>query len=178
MRNLQDRIGPHLRVLFVGINPGLRSAALGHHFAGPGNRFWPLLYESGLVTERLTYEQDVRLAEWGLGLTNIIARPTRGSSDLRPEEYVRGARILLRKIGATRPPVVAPVGVSVWRALAQAIGVPDASRMAVSLGLQDVRIERAEVYVLPNPSGRNAHVSYAGMLAAYRGLRERLDERR
>lgn len=176
MRNLKDVIDPPVRVLFVGINPGLRSAALGHHFAGPSNRFWRLLFESGLVPEQLTYEQDRRLTEWGFGLTNIIARATSGSSELARAEYQRGARILRRKIVDVRPLVVAPVGVSVWRALAQATGVPDAERMPVNLGLQAAPLDGAAVYVLPNPSGRNAHVSYPGMLAAYRGLAEYLDE--
>src|SRR5258705_13461704 len=85
---LKDRIAPGLRVLFVGINPGVRSAITGHHFAGYSNRFWKLLFESGLLPERVTYEDDDRLTEWGYGITNLIARPTPGINDLRPAEYV------------------------------------------------------------------------------------------
>lgn len=172
---LKDQIDARTRVLFVGINPGLRSAAVGHHFAGPTNRFWRLLAESRLVPEPLTFADDGRLPEWGFGLTNIIARPTRGSAELTREEYERGARVLLQKIVALRPAVVAPVGISVWRALARAIRVPGIDREPVRLGLQPHRIESAQVYVLPNPSGRNAHVSYAEMRAAFVGLRELLD---
>src|SRR4029450_13687680 len=87
---LEDRIAPGLRVLFVGINPGGRSALTGHHFAGFSNRFWKLLFRSGLVPEALTYVDDDRLPEWGYGITNIVARPTRGIDQLRPEEYVAG----------------------------------------------------------------------------------------
>jgi len=172
---LKDRVGAHVRVLFVGINPGLRSAAVGHHFAGPTNRFWRLLFESGLVPEPLTYADDGRLPEWGFGLTNIIARPTRGSSELSRQEYEHGARALLRKIVAWHPAIIAPVGVSVWRALARGIAVPGLEREPVRLGLQPHRIEGAQVYVLPNPSGRNAHVGYAEMRSAYAGLRQVLD---
>src|ERR1700750_2445482 len=87
---LKDCVKPPLRVLFVGINPGVRSALTGHHFAGFSNRFWKLLNESGLTPERLTYEDDVRLPEWQLGITNLIARPSPGIDDLRPAEYVTG----------------------------------------------------------------------------------------
>lgn len=174
---LKDRIGPRVRVLFVGINPGLRSAAVGHHFAGPSNRFWRLLFESRLVPEPITFADDGRLPEWGYGLTNIIPRATRGSADLAREEFDRGARRLLRKIRRLRPEIVAPVGVRVWRALAQAPPVPITPREPVTLGLQRTRIDDAPVYVLPNPSGRNAHLGYAEMLRIYRGLRRLLDAR-
>src|SRR5258707_12868290 len=87
---LKDRIGRDVRILFVGINPGVRSAITGHHFAGYSNRFWKLLFESGLLPERVTYEDDDRLTEWGYGITNLIARPTPGINDLRPAEYLEG----------------------------------------------------------------------------------------
>lgn len=174
--SLADQIGAQLHVLFVGINPGLRSAEVGHHFAGPTNRFWRLLFESGLVSERMTFASDHRLPEWGFGLTNIVARPTRGSSELTPREYKDGAHVLLEKIVARCPAIVAPIGVSVWRALAHAIEGPHAARQPVTLGLQRSILEGARVYVLPNPSGRNAHFSYEEMLASYRGLRELMEE--
>jgi double-stranded uracil-DNA glycosylase len=172
---LKDRIGGQVQVLFVGINPGLRSAEVGHHFAGATNRFWRLLFESGLVPRPLTFVDDERLPEWGFGLTNIIARPTRGSSELGREEYARGARVLLRKIGVWRPAIVAPVGISVWRALARTVHATGIDREPALLGLQPHHLEGARVYVLPNPSGRNAHLSYAEMLAVFRGLRELLE---
>src|SRR5439155_8973473 len=95
---LRDRIRPDLRILFVGINPGVRSAVTGHHFAGYSNRFWKLLSDSKLVPEPITYEDDVRLPEWGLGITNLIARPSPGIDDLRPAEYIEAWSLLNRKI--------------------------------------------------------------------------------
>ena len=94
---LRDRIKPGVRVLFVGINPGLRSALTGHHFAGFSNRFWKLLFDSRLVPERIAYEDDVRLPEWGFGITNIVARPTAGIDALEPREYVEGFGVLAAK---------------------------------------------------------------------------------
>jgi len=155
-----------VRILFVGINPGQRSEAIGHHFAGYSNRFWPLLYESKLVSERISAEDDDRLSEWGLGITNLVARMTPGIDTLRPEEYVAGARILRRKIRRFKPPVVALVGVSIYRSLFNV-----RSGTHVSLGLKEERLEGARVFVLPNPSGRNANFTYAEMLKAFRALR-------
>src|SRR5512132_1577763 len=114
---LRDRIRPGVRVLFVGINPGVRSAITGHHFAGFSNRFWKLLYESGLVPERIAYHDDVRLPEWGYGITNIVARPTPGIDTLEAHEYAAGRVKLRRKVRRYRPDVVALVGVTVFRAL-------------------------------------------------------------
>src|SRR4029450_1640619 len=95
---LEDRIAPGLRVLLVGINPGVRSAQTGHHFAGPSNRFWKLLFDSGLVPERISYADDVRLPEWGLGVTNLVARPSPGIDVLRAAEYLEGWHVLEKKI--------------------------------------------------------------------------------
>ena len=165
---LRDRIRPGVRVLFVGINPGLRSEATGHHFAGYSNRFWKLLYESGLVTEAITFEDDDRLPEWGFGITNIVPRATSGINELKPEEYRAGAVALLKKIRRHRPKVVALVGVTVWRALVEALGEHELRKQPVKLGFQKLTIEGARVAVLPNPSGRNATLSYAEMLKAFR----------
>jgi TDG/mug DNA glycosylase family protein len=165
---LRDRIAPGVRVLFVGINPGVRSALTGHHFAGPSNRFWKLLYESGLVPEPITFEDDDRLPEFGYGITNIVARPTPGIDTLLPIEYVEGRVKLRRKVRRYRPAVVAMVGVTVFRAM-----FPE-RKGAVKLGPQPERIGESEVFVLPNPSGRNANFTYAEMLAAFRALKRRL----
>src|SRR5215203_5487316 len=100
---LRDRIGPNVRVLFVGINPGMRSAAVGHHFAGPSNRFWKLLHESRLVPEPVTWRDDDRLHEWGLGITNLVPRATPGIGDLHPSELIAGRRALSRRSGVTSP---------------------------------------------------------------------------
>jgi TDG/mug DNA glycosylase family protein len=161
---LRDRVRPPVRVLFVGINPGLRSAAVGHHFAGPSNRFWKLLFDAGIVPEPIASEDDVRLPEWGLGVTNLIARSTAGIDALKPLEYVEGERALRRKVRRWKPAIVALVGVTLYRRL---FGHRSPTGVC---GLQDRRFEGARVYVLPNPSGRNAHFSYTEMLAVFRGL--------
>ena len=164
MRLLRDRIRPDVRVLFVGINPGIRSALTGHHFAGFSNRFWKLLYESGLVPEPIAYQDDERLPEWGYGITNIVPRATPGIDTLKKEEYIAGRERLRRKIRRYRPQLVAAVGVTVFRAM-----FPD-RRGPVALGLQPERIGTSAVFVLPNPSGRNANYSYKEMLTAFVSL--------
>ena len=163
---LRDRIGPDVDVLFVGINPGVRSALTGHHFAGFSNRFWKLLYQSGLVPEPITYEDDDRLPDWHFGITNIVARATPGIDTLLPHEYVSGRRRLLAKIRRFRPRIVALVGVTVFRAM-----FPE-HRGPVRLGLQSEALGGAAVFVLPNTSGRNANFSYAEMLAAFKQLKQ------
>jgi double-stranded uracil-DNA glycosylase len=168
---LRDRIKPGVRVLFVGINPGVRSALTGHHFAGFSNRFWKLLYDSRLVPEAITYEADDRLPEFGYGITNICARATPGIDTLLPHEYVEGRARLRRKIARYRPAIVAMVGVTVFRAM-----FPE-RKGPVKLGLQPERIGESEVFVLPNPSGRNANFSYAEMRAAFRALKRKVTAR-
>jgi TDG/mug DNA glycosylase family protein len=166
---LRDRIAPGVRVLLVGINPGVRSAQVGHHFAGPSNRFWKLLSDSGLVPEPIGFADDGRLPEWGFGITNLIPRPTPGIDTLRAEEYVSGARALRRKVRRWQPQIVAFIGVTLFRSL---LAVPP--RVKVTLGLQPELFEGAQVFVLPNPSGRNANFSYREMLAAFKALRAHL----
>ncbi|MEP6918422.1 MAG: mismatch-specific DNA-glycosylase [Acidobacteriota bacterium] len=177
---LKDRIRPGVRVLFVGINPGVRSAQTGHHFAGYSNRFWKLLSESRLLPASMTFQQDGRLPEFGFGITNLIARPSPGIGDLAPAEYVAGWKILERKIRRYRPQVVALVGVTLYRAIIPL--VEDADRtgrrrpaarkpLPIALGPQPVVVHGARLFVLPNPSGRNANFSYAEMLQAFEALR-------
>jgi len=164
---LEDRLGPGIIVLFVGINPGVRSATIGHHFAGFSNRFWKLLFDARLVPERLRAEDDERLPEFHFGITNLVPRPTPGIDTLRPAEYVDGLEALKEKVRRWKPPFVAFVGVTLFRSV---FGVP--SGKPVSLGLQRrERFEGARVFVLPNPSGRNANFSYAEMLRAFRRLK-------
>jgi TDG/mug DNA glycosylase family protein len=164
---LRDCVRPPVDVLFVGINPGMRSALLGHHFAGYSNRFWALLFESQLIPERITHDDDCRLPEWGFGITNLVPRATPGIDTIEPGEYLTGGRALKRKIRRWRPRVVACVGVTVFRSLF-------AWKGEVRLGLQDERLAGAEVFVLPNPSGRNAHHSIRQMRAAFVALRRHL----
>jgi TDG/mug DNA glycosylase family protein len=172
---LKDRIRPGVRVLFVGINPGVRSAITGHHFAGYSNRFWKLLWEARLVPEPISWADDERLTEWGYGITNLIARPSPGIDDLRPADYLAGWKILERKIRRFRPGVVALIGVTLYRAILPLLessgeAIP-AGRVRTSVvGPQKILIHGARVFVLPNPSGRNANFSYAEMLAAFRQL--------
>ena len=187
---LQDRIQPGLRVLFVGINPGVRSAVTGHHFAGYSNRFWKVLSESALVPEPITYKDDDRLLDFDLGITNLIARPSPGISDLRPAEYINGWKVLDRKIRRYRPKVVALVGITLYRAILPLLSsdsgnfrqaacihppacLPDSGKLpqAGIPGLQPLKIHGAHLFVLPNPSGRNANFSYAEMLDAFVKLR-------
>lgn len=166
-RRLSDNIRPGVRVLFVGINPGLRSAQTGHHFAGYSNRFWKLLVESNLVSEPLTYEEDWRLPEWQLGLTNIVRRPSAGIDVLVPHDYAVGQRRLLATVRRYRPQVLALLGVTIYRQL-----FPSMRAQPFRLGLQLVRYAGSRVFVLPNPSGRNAHYSYREMLATFQVLRK------
>jgi TDG/mug DNA glycosylase family protein len=161
-------------VLFVGINPGVRSALTGHHFAGYSNRFWKLLWESRLVPTPITYEEDDRLPEFGFGITNLIARPSPGIDTLKPTEYAEGWKALDKKIRRYRPQVIALVGVTVYRAILPLIGGARDGAKAISLGPQPALIHGARVFVLPNPSGRNANFSYAEMLRAFRQLRRSL----
>src|SRR5882757_4236802 len=149
---LRDRVRLPVRVLFVGINPGVRSAAIGHHFAGYSNRFWKLLFEARLVPEPIRAEDDLRLPEWGLGITNLIPRMTPGIDTLLPREYVDGALVLRRKVRRWKPTIVAFLGVTLYRSVFDVRG-----KTPVVCGLQREDFEGARVFVLPNPSGRNAN---------------------
>lgn len=160
---LTDVLRPNLRVLFVGINPGVRSALSGHHFAGPSNTFWKLLHQSKLVPEAIAHVDDVRLPEWGYGVTNIVARPTPGVNDLTLAELRAGRAALERKIVRYKPQIVALVGITVYRAMFPAAKIVKPGRMKDTLG-------GAVVWVLPNPSGRNAHYSYQDMVDAFSAL--------
>jgi double-stranded uracil-DNA glycosylase len=168
-------------VLFVGINPGVRSAITGHHFAGYSNRFWKLLCDSKLVPEPITYVDDQRLLEFGFGITNLVARPSPGIDDLERSEYLEGWHILERKIRRYRPRLVALVGVTLYRAI-QPLIAADADRklrtrtVPLQTGLRPETIHGAQIYVLPNPSGRNANFTYGEMLRAFKGLRRATEE--
>jgi TDG/mug DNA glycosylase family protein len=162
-RPLVDCVRLPVTALFVGINPGMRSAALGHHFAGYSNGFWKLLYASGLIAEPIGSAEDSRLPEWGLGLTNLIARPTPGIDTLRPSEYVAGTVVLRQKVRAWRPALIVFVGVTLYRAVREG----PRSR-PVRVGRQRELFEGVPVYVVPNPSGRNANFTAAEMLNAFR----------
>lgn len=174
MPRLRDVLTPHPRVLFVGINPSLRSEQVGHHFAGPGNPFWRLLYAARIVPEALTYVDDGRLADYGLALTNLCARATRSASELDRAEIQRGRSKLLRKIARLEPSVVALVGATIYPYFC-------ADRGAGGVGPKAERIHGARIFVLPNPSGLNANFpGFKDKLIWFEQLREfaRLDDGR
>ena len=157
---------PHPRVLFVGINPSLRSQQVGHHFAGRGNPFWRLLYAAGIVPEELTYLDDGKLVEYGLALTNLCARATRSAAELERGEIQRGKRTVLRKIARLKPAVVAFVGASIYRYFC-------ADRVSGGVGPKFGTICGARVFVLPNPSGLNANFpGFKDKLVWFEKLRE------
>ncbi|MEK9145913.1 MAG: mismatch-specific DNA-glycosylase [Elusimicrobiota bacterium] len=145
---LRDILRAKPRILFVGINPGLRSEALGHHFAGPGNPFWRLLHASKLTPRLLSFEEDAAMADFGLALTNFCSRATRAASELTPRDFEEGRKSLLRKIGRTKPKTVAFVGVTLYRRCFKAA-------LAPGPGAKPETIAGARVFVLPNPSGLN-----------------------
>jgi TDG/mug DNA glycosylase family protein len=162
---LRARLCPRPRILFVGINPSLASAQVGHHFAGPGNPFYRLLHAAGLVPEPMTFADDVRLPEFGLALTNIAERATREAAELTAVDYARGRRRLARTIATIRPAVVAFVGSTAYR---EFVG-PSGSRGA---GAKPERLGGAAVFVVPNPSGRNAaYPGFDDKLVWYRRLK-------
>ncbi len=169
-RRLPDRLGPQIDLLLVGINPGRRSASLGHHFAGHGNRFWRLLHDSGLTAILLSYAEDHRLPEFGIGLTNLVPRPTRGIDELRAADYAAGRTALMRTIRRVQPGLVGLVGLTLARALGP--------RTPLAVGLQSWRLQDSDVFVVPNPSGRNAHYGYAQLLESYRALAAAATSRR
>lgn len=158
-----DVLAHGLEALFVGANPGLVSAQRGHNFANPGNGFWRLMHESGLVARRLLPEEEMDLLQYGLGLTNLVARATRGVMDLGADDYAGGREQLTVKIREYAPKRVVFVGITVCRHY-----FDKKASFSIKCGEFGERIFNARVFVVPNPSGRNAHFSYAEMLEAYR----------
>jgi TDG/mug DNA glycosylase family protein len=162
-RTLDDIIAPNLTVLFCGINPGLLSAAKGCHFARPGNRFWPALHRSGFTPRQLRPEEQHELLEYGLGITNVVARATAGAAELKPEEYRTGGELLRAKVRRYRPHWLAIVGIGAYRL---AFDAPKAV-----VGQQEVVVGGTGVWVLPNPSGLNAHYTLDRLTEAFAELR-------
>jgi len=158
-------IGPGLKVLFCGINPGLYSAATGFHFARPGNRFWPALHAAGFTPRLFHPSENERLLELGYGLTNLVNRATAAADELSPAELVAGGKILTAKVRQFRPRAVAFVGFGAYR---RAFGRPKAT-----LGRQAEPLEGAEVWVLPSPSGLNANYQLPQLIQLFRQLWQR-----
>jgi double-stranded uracil-DNA glycosylase len=163
VQSLPDVVAPGLRVLFCGINPGLTSAATGHHFARPSNRFWPALYRSGFTPRQLLPAEQHELLAYGLGITNIVGRPSATAAELTRDELVAGGNQLIQKVRRYKPDWLAVVGVTAYRV---AFAEPKAK-----LGRQDRRIGTTEVWILPNPSGLNAHFTPTTLAAAFAELR-------
>jgi TDG/mug DNA glycosylase family protein len=160
---LPDVIDEGVDVLFCGINPSLTSAARGHHFARPGNRFWPALHLAGLTPLRLHPDEDRTLLRYGLGVTNLVDRPTRTAAELRPDELRDGAAALGALVRRYRPRVVAVLGITAWRL---AFGRADDA-----IGRNTADLAGAQVWVLPNPSGLNAHYQLPELGRLYAQLR-------
>ena len=162
-KTVPDVIAPGLAVLFVGINPGLYSAAVGHHFARPGNRFWPALYEAGFTPRLLRPEEDGELQAWGLGITNLVARTTAAAAELTADELRRGRVELEAKVLQYDPRWTAFVGIGAYATAFE--------RKRVVLGPQEERIGGSRVWVLPNTSGLNAHYTPARFADVFGELR-------
>jgi double-stranded uracil-DNA glycosylase len=160
---VRDVIAPDLRVLFCGINPGLYTAYTGHHFARPGNRFWPALHASGFTPRLFAPSEERELLRLGYGVTNMVARATAAADELTPEEFAEGGRLLAAKVRRFGPRVLAVLGVGAYRAAF--------ARPRARLGRQEDSIGRTTVWVLPNPSGLNAHYQPKDLARLFAELR-------
>jgi mismatch-specific thymine-DNA glycosylase len=147
MRTLPDYLRNGMKLVIIGCNPGDRSARVGHYYAGRGNEFWPLLYKSGVIPELLEYRDDKRVIEFGIGLTDLVKRPTRGVEDLRREDFAEGRILLSQKLQQFGPRVIAFNGKMVYQ---------NFSQRPCKLGLQKERLYGAQVFVLPSTSGQNS----------------------
>jgi len=162
-KRVPDVIAPGLRALFCGINPSLYSAAVGHHFARPGNRFWPTLHAAGFTERVLSPFEDEELLALGYGITNVVERATATAVELSPAELVAGGRRLARRVRRYKPRVLAVLGISAYRT---AFDRPDAT-----LGPQPDTVGGSRVWVLPNPSGLNAHYQLTDLARLFAELR-------
>jgi double-stranded uracil-DNA glycosylase len=162
-KSVRDIIAPDLKVLFCGINPGLYTAAIGHHFGRPGNRFWPALFAGGFTPRLFSPFEEDELLTLGLGITNVVNRATAQASELKDEELVEGGKILVEKIQKYRPKILAVLGIVAYRAAFR--------KKTAALGKQPERIGLTSLWVLPNPSGLNAHFQLAALAEIFRAVR-------
>ncbi len=163
-KTVPDVIAKNLCVLFCGINPGLYTAAVGHHFARPGNRFWPALHKSGFTDRLLSPFDERELLKNNVGITNVVSHATASASELANEDFVKGGRILRRKVRRYRPRIVAILGIEAYR---KAFGCVN-----VEIGQQEETIGAAKLWVLPNPSGLNANYQLKDFTRLFRKLRK------
>ncbi len=167
-KTVRDVIAPDLRVLFCGINPGLYTAAVGHHFARPGNRFWPALYAAGFTDRLLSPFAERELLPKGYGITNVVARTTASADLLSKEEIIVGGKRLRHKVRRYRPRMLAVLGLGAYRT---AFAQPKAR-----IGRQSEMLAATGIWVLPNPSGLNANYQAADLARLFRELREAVEE--
>jgi len=174
-QTMPDILAPELRVLFCGINPSIYSVVVGHHFARPGNRFWPALHASGWTPTRFSPTQDRELLDLGLGITNVVARSSVAASEVSAQEFEAGGRVLRAKIEEMRPQVLAVLGIGAYRS---AFKQPKATLglQEETLGLQGETFSRTRIWVLPNPSGLNAHYHPPDLARLFRELREWVED--
>jgi TDG/mug DNA glycosylase family protein len=163
-KRLKDLIASNLKVLFCGINPGLYSAAVGHNFARPGNRFWPTLFAAGFTDRLLSPFEEDELLHYGCGITNIASRATARAEELSKEELISGARKLINKVHRYKPLYLAVVGITAYR-----VSFDDPKAM---LGLQSRAIDQTKIWVLPNTSGLNAHHQMPDLIRHFRKMRD------
>ncbi len=162
-RTIRDVVAADLDVLFCGINPGLWSGATGHHFARPGNRFWPTLHAAGFTPRLLAPHEERELLALGLGITNVVRRTTATADQLTPEELVAGRRRLVRLVRRHRPRMLAVLGIGAYRTAF--------ARPKAALGLQEERLGETRLWVLPNPSGLNANYQREALATLFGELR-------
>lgn len=162
-KTITDVIAPNLRILFCGINPGLYSGYTGYHFARPGNRFWPALYAAGFTDRLLKPEEQHELLDRGYGITNVVERASAAAAELSKAELAAGGARLLAKVEEYRPQTVAILGVTAYRAAFQ--------QPKAQMGEQPTGLGSARLWILPNPSGLNAHYTPAALADVFREFR-------
>src|SRR5690348_7662654 len=163
-KGIRDVVAPGLRVLFCGINPGLYSAATGHHFARPGNRFWPTLHQAGFTPRLLAPSEEQELLSLGYGITNLVRRASATADELSPDELMAGQRRLKSKVRRYQPQVVAMLGIGAYRIAFE--------NRSATVGPQAAGLANATIWVLPNPSGLNAHYQLASLVEHFWDLRQ------
>jgi double-stranded uracil-DNA glycosylase len=166
-KTVPDVIAPGLKVLFCGINPGLYTAAVGHHFARPGNRFWPALHAGGFTARVLSPHEERDLLKLGYGITNVVSRATASADELSTEELAAGGELLVARVRRHDPRILAVLGIGAYRSAFE--------RPRAALGLQPERIGETRIWVLPNPSGLNAHYGSGDLGRMFRELREAVE---
>jgi TDG/mug DNA glycosylase family protein len=165
-KQVADLIAPNLKLLFCGINPGLYSAYSGYHFARPGNRFWRVLFMAGFTNRLLHPSEQKQILAYGYGITNLVNRPSASAAELSVAEYVEGGKQLTKKLREYAPQWVAFVGVEAYRKAF--------SRPKATVGRQEEKISGVNVWVLPSPSGLNAHYSVADLATLFKELKNNI----